>query len=162
MDDLPGSSKRLRKSTIKEEMLTSDDLNKIMNWSSNEDVFSKSNWSWGNGDIGNSSVDDEENTESIVETCRSTYSKYTKWIWYLMHEEKYVAQLIPFTGKTGLLVSYPGNKSYEFFHFCANEKLFTFIVLWSGKTRATFLLYQQNKMELWWKILTKEILSTTP
>jgi len=39
-----------------------------------------------------------------------------------------MAQPIPFTGTTGLIVSPTGNNPYDFFKLCTNKTLFTFIV----------------------------------
>lgn len=39
-----------------------------------------------------------------------------------------MAQPIPFTGTTGLIVSPTSNNPYDFFKLCTNKTLFTFIV----------------------------------
>ena len=44
-------------------MLTSEDLNHIMNWSSDEDIDSGSSWSGNNREYIDSSEDEEENPE---------------------------------------------------------------------------------------------------
>ncbi|KAL4125798.1 hypothetical protein QTP88_010038 [Uroleucon formosanum] len=105
MDDPAGPSKRLRKTTSRERMLTTDDLNHIMNWSSDEDVDSGSSWSGGNGEYGDSTDDQEETPElaepNVVFQQTQNIQKGSD-IW---HEDKYTAQPIPFTGTTGLIVS---------------------------------------------------------
>lgn len=126
MDDPPGPSKRLRKTTIREGMLNTDDLTQIMNWSSDEDIYSGSSWSEDNRDIGNSSEDDGDDIESNDAALHTqSIQNNTSGVW---HGEKYAANPIPFTGTTGLRVSHPGNTPYDFFKLCANEKLFTYIV----------------------------------
>ncbi|KAL4098269.1 hypothetical protein QTP88_022908 [Uroleucon formosanum] len=105
MDDPAGPSKRLRKTTSREGMLTTDNLNHIMNWSSDEDVDSGSSWSGGNGEYGDS-TDDQEETPELAEpnvVFQQTQNiQNGSDIW---HEDKYTAQPIPFTGTTGLIVS---------------------------------------------------------
>lgn len=54
MKDLTGPPKKLRKTTKMEGMSTSDDLNDIVNWSSDEDVFSGSSWNRDDVDYGDS------------------------------------------------------------------------------------------------------------
>lgn len=153
MEDLPGSSKRLRKTIVKEGTLTSDDLNCIMNWSSDDDIDSGSSWSGGSQDICDSS---EENIEPIIvdSHTQSIQNDNMSGIW---HEEKYVARSIPFTGTTGLLVSNPGNKPYDFFKLCANEKLFAFIVDQTNMYAEEIFLNKnitENSRITKWKTLT--------
>lgn len=119
MDDLAGPSKRLRKTTIKEGMLNSDDLTHIMNWSSDEDVDSGSSWSGSEEECGDSSEDEEENAEPNVVVQQTQRIQNESDVW---HEDKYMAQPIPFTGTTGLIVS----PHMIFFKLCANEKPFYF------------------------------------
>jgi len=95
-------------------MLTSEDLNHIMNWSSDEDI--------------DSSGDEEENPEQaepnvVVQQNQGIQNGSDVW-----HEDKYMALPIPFTGTTGLIVSPAGNNPYDFFKLCVNKTLFTFIV----------------------------------
>lgn len=157
MDDPAVPSKRLRKTTSREGMLTSDDLNHIMNWSSDEDADSGSSWSGGNGGYGDSSDDEEENPEPVepnvvVQQTQSIQNGFDIW-----HEDKYMAQPIPFTGTTGLIVSPAGNKPYDFFKLCANETLFTFIVEQTNYCAEEIFLSENitDKSRITkWKILT--------
>lgn len=109
-------------------MLNTDDLNQIMIWSSDEDIYSGSSWSGGNNqDIGISSEDDGDDhiEPNYVDPHTESVQNNMSEVW---HEEKYAAQQIPFTGTTGLLVSHSGNTPYDFLKLCANERLFAHIV----------------------------------
>ncbi|XP_022163985.1 piggyBac transposable element-derived protein 4-like, partial [Myzus persicae] len=133
MDDPAGPSKRLRKTTSREGMLTSEDLNHIMNWSSDEDIDSGSSWSGGNREYIDSSDDEEENPEQA--------------------EPNVVVQQnqdIP-----NDLMS--GNNPYDFFKLCANETLFTFIVEQTNSYAEEIFLSENitDKSRITkWKILT--------
>jgi len=105
MDDPAVPSKRLRKTTSREGMLTSDDLNHIMNWSSDEDADSGSSWSGGNGGYGDSSDDEEENPEPVepnvvVQQTQSIQNGFDIW-----HEDN-------IHGTTNFFYGY--NRSYRF------------------------------------------------
>lgn len=144
MDDQPGPYKRLRKNTRREGMLTSDDLNNIMNWSSDEDVYSGSSWSGGNEDSGDSSEDMEENIEPIVVVPQIQTVQKESDVW---HEDKFVAQPIPFTGTPGLFASPTGNKPYDFFKLCASEKLFS-LKTFSSKSCVSIGVHIENLRRL--------------
>jgi len=75
-----------------------------------------------------SSDDEEENTEQaepnvVIRQNQDIQNGSDVW-----HEDKYMAQPIPFTGTTDLIISPAGNNPYDFFKLCANETFFTFIV----------------------------------
>lgn len=93
-EDFTGPRKRLRKTTWMEGMSTLDDLNDIVNWSSDEDVLSGSSWSGDDVVCGDSSEDDEENAKQNVAIPQTRNVKSES---DFGHEDKYMVRPMPWS-----------------------------------------------------------------